>query len=481
MNANLKPAGPKKPRINLTKRDIDHLYEVNGTESVAGLANRTGLPYLLIYNIVRRRVRSVSPRHYTMLFGNPAPAQVPLKVDGRAFRAMAELWLFINDGSTRAELYRELVGLESHQRVDHRIFSGKINTVDQRLEHAMRQKFLEAGIDEPLLGQWLDEFEALPSAHRVPYAAIRPTLDYLKEKLGLHPTSVLNQSVSRYESGMLRSVPRHVAERAEALKQAAEKTRHASGSGDAVKARETILGGKMGYTLYADIREELQFVIKSGGRGAKFFLGRSLWTYEHGRARHIADWRAKKILGACDQIIRQAPTLALSAVPPSRRRRFVRWLIDVLMARTSRLLSRKDGIDLEKQILRPSHRRDEYGNPYHGFTPFEMASRVLGMRRRAFDLMVTENCEIFRSVGRFSRRWYLSDLYLRELSGKKDFKLILAKYEMMAKTPRRRQPAATCPIGARPERADGKRFTRHGHASTASRSRSGHRDPTEIR
>ena len=94
----------------------------------------------------------------------------------------------------------------------------------------------------------------------------------------------------------------------------------------------------------------------------------------------------------------------------------------------------KEGIDFEKRILKPSHPRDAYSNPYHGFTPFDMASRALGMRRRAFDLMVAKNCEIFRSVGRFSQRWYLPDLYLKELSGKKDFTLISAKYERMAAT-----------------------------------------------
>ena len=73
-----------------------------------------------------------------------------------------------------------------------------------------------------------------------------------------------------------------------------------------------------------------------------------------------------------------------------------------------------------------------------------MASRVLGMKRRAFDLMVAKNCEIFRSVGKFAQRWYLPDLYLRELSRKKEFRLISARYELLAKENCRPRPINAC-------------------------------------
>jgi hypothetical protein len=53
--------------------------------------------------------------------------------------------------------------------------------------------------------------------------------------------------------------------------------------------------------------------------------------------------------------------------------------------------------------------------------------RVLGMRKRAFDLMVARNCEIFRSVGTYSKRWYLPDRYLNELTCKEYFELISLK------------------------------------------------------
>ena len=188
----------KKPRVTLTKRDLNRLFEKHGTRSAADLAKRSGLPYLLVYNVINRRVASVSNRHFKMLFGRPAPRLESLKVDGILFRAIVDLWLYLNEGYTKADLYRDLFGMESDAKIDHRIFSGKINTVDVKLEHIMRRKFSDAGVDDQLLEQWLDEFEALKHPNRVPYASVKPVLSYLEEKLGLHPTSVLNQSVTRY-------------------------------------------------------------------------------------------------------------------------------------------------------------------------------------------------------------------------------------------------------------------------------------------
>jgi hypothetical protein len=435
----------KKPRIGLTDKDINRLFEIHGTQSAAVLAKQMGLPYLLIYNIVNRRVLSVSNRHYQILYGTTAPQQDSLKVDGALFREMVDLWLFLNDGVTRADLYRELFGMESHQKTDHRIFNGKINSVDRKIEHLMRLKFSMAGVDPPLLDQWLSEFEALSHSDWVAYANIRPALVYLSDKLGVHPTSMLNQSVVRYETGMLKRVSKSIADRIEALKQKTGKALREDKKQDIDKIRDSIVGGKSGYTLYTDIKDELLFLCRHTKRGVKNYLGRSLWTYENGKAKRIANWRARKILQDCDRLIRQSPTLypgqsaAVAAMGAGPKR-----LIDVLVARTAQLLSEKDGIAFEKRILRPSHTRVEYNNPYHGFTPFDMASRVLGMKRRAFDLMVARNCEIFRSVGKFAHRWYLPDLYLRELSRKKDFGLISAKYELMAKDDRRSRPIDAC-------------------------------------
>ena len=66
------------------------------------------------------------------------------------------------------------------------------------------------------------------------------------------------------------------------------------------------------------------------------------------------------------------------------------------------------------------------------------------MKKKAFDLMVAKNCEIFKGIGRYTSRWYLPDLYLRELASKDTFDLITAKYELMANAMDSARPADTC-------------------------------------
>lgn len=119
-------------------------------------------------------------------------------------------------------------------------------------------------------------------------------------------------------------------------------------------------------------------------------------------------------------------------------------LLAVMILRAANLLSRKEGIIIEKQILTPSHAKGEYEQKRYGFTQFDRAPTALGMKKKAFDLMVAKNCEIFRGIGHYAQRWYLSDLYLKELSEKDTFELITAKYELMAKGVTRSRQINTC-------------------------------------
>jgi hypothetical protein len=310
----------------------------------------------------------------------------------------------------------------------------------------MRKKFSDAGIDAALLDQWIDEFETLHPDDRVPYHRIRPVLFFLKANLGVHPTSLLNQSVSRYETGMLKQVSRDVYDRAIALKHQTEEALEAGRQRDLEKLKEKISGGKAGYTLYLDVKEELQFLRRHAKKGAKRYLGRGMWIYETGRAKRIPDWRVRKIMDDCDRFIRQTPNLPVSWLPRSRQTKRIGMLLDVLVARAAQLLSDQDGIIFEKRVLKPLHTRDVYRKPTHGFTRFDMASGVLGMKKKAFDLMVAKNCEIFRSVGTYAKQWYLSDLYLQELSQNEYFELISTKYELMAKRLGRSRRVNRCMI-----------------------------------
>jgi hypothetical protein len=424
----------KKPRIKLSDQDLKHLFENRRSLSVPELAKRTGLPYMQVYNIVHGRARSISDRHYRMLFGEAPPPREPEKVDGTVFRAMVDLWLFLNGDITKSDLSRDFYGEEHPKKPDLRIFSGHTRTVEPRLERIMRKKFSDAGIYGQQLDRWLDELEMLSPDHRVPYPRIKPVLHFIQETLGVHPTSILNQSVERYETGMLKSVSRDIFNRAMALKHKTEKALAAGRKSEIEKLKEGISGGKAGYLLYLEVEEELTFLCRYAKKSAKSYLGRSMWAYQTGKAKRIADWRARKILQDCDRFIRETPALPLSSLPRSRREKWIRMLLDVLVARTTQLFSEQEGLVFEKKILRPSHARGEYINQDHGFTRFDMAPGVLRMKKKAFDLMVAKNCDIFRSVGKYTKRWYLSDLYLKELSEKEFFDLVSAKYEFMAKT-----------------------------------------------
>ena len=388
---------------------------------------------MLIYNVVHRRTASVNNRQYEMLFGKPAPPQDSLKVDGAAFRAMANLWLYLDQGLSKADLYRELFDLEPGEKSDPRIFSGKIDTIDARLEHAMREKFLNAGVDRQLLDQWLDEFEDIHHERMIPYAQIRPILIELQYRLGIHPKMILNQSLARYETGELSRVSSRVYEKANALKRRAKMALQTDEAKSVDEIRESILGKKSGYTLFSDIEEELSFVCRYTGKSVKRYLGRSLWTYKKGKAKRISNARARKIRSDVDRMIQESPGILLRDLPTSRQNLFLERVMAVLIERISQLLTKEEGIHFEKHVLRPIKPRNEYKKQVHGFTPLDMVSGFLGMKRKAFDLMVAGNCEIFRNVVNYNQRWYLSDLYLKEISDKKEFKYISAKYERLAR------------------------------------------------
>jgi hypothetical protein len=93
----------------------------------------------------------------------------------------------------------------------------------------------------------------------VAYERVRPLLINLNDTLGVHPTKVLNQLFQRYESGQLKNVSRKVYDKVMELKKRAD---NALASGNRLKIeklKEEIYGRKPGYTLYAEIEDELKF------------------------------------------------------------------------------------------------------------------------------------------------------------------------------------------------------------------------------
>lgn len=422
----------KPPRVKLTDEIFDRFFKNIYKGSVTDLRKRTGLPYRLIYNIVHRRVKSISAREYRLIFGEVPPVQLFEKVDGTYFRHLVELWVYLNDNTTKSDIYREVFGLKATRRVDYRIFSGRTQNIDIRLVTLMEDKFFSYGLDRKTVQSWIAELADKKKDDRIPYSRIEPILQFLKEVADIHPSSILNQYVERYKSRKLKSVSRKVYDRAVSLKKKLEESLESKNRFEIEKVKEDVYGSKKGYTLYAEIEEELKFLQKFARKSPKRYLGRSTTVYERQGCKRIASERADRIQGDCDLFIRRNPQLKLAVLPKSHQQKWLNLLLNILKGRVTDLLFQSEGIDFEKHILTPLHSKNEYEKPQNGFTQFDLASRALGIKKKVFDLMVATNCEIFKMVGRYDNRWYLSDLYLKELSQKKYFDLIAAKYEFLA-------------------------------------------------
>ncbi len=424
---------PLSNRVELTEELRRRFESSVFSRPASELARETGLPYLLIYNIVNDRVRSVSPRNFRLIFGEDPPTDRIPRVDGSHFRRMVGLWVYLDDRTTKMDLYNELVADKAPHKADYRIFSGKIQTVERALERKMEKKFLAYGIDRIMLDAWLEEFAALPKTDRVSYQKIRPLLLFLKDHVGIHPNSILHQQMDRYESGRLKSVSQTVFERALRLKKEAERAVASADKREIERLKEKIYGKKPGYALYTAVEEELTFLSAIANKRPKRYLGRGPGAYQVGKCKRIASWRADKIHRDCKSFIAGHPLLPLESLPKRHRAERISPLLHLLVRRAADILSQKEGLVLEKQILTPSRAKTEYERGSYGFTRFDRVPTALGMRKSAFDLMVAQNCDIFRRVGKFSHRWYLSDLYLKELLDRTGFGVISAKYELLSR------------------------------------------------
>jgi hypothetical protein len=423
----------KEPRVKLTEQILKHFHANIFKQNVSALVKESGRPYTLLYNLARGRIKSLSARDYRLIFDEEPPPQEVLKVDGKFFRCMVDLWIFLNDHKTKSNLFLEFYGEKHPKKTDYRIFSGQTKTVDTRLEKMMEKKFADSGTDKSILKKWIREFSLLKRAERIPYKVIRPDLLFLRNALGINPTRVLNQSFDRYESGELKSVPKNVYDKTLIFKKSAAKALNSGLRFEVEKFMEEVYGIKEGFTLYSEVSGELWFLQKYARKSPRKYLGRSPSAYERGRLKRIASWRAQKIRDDCDASIMQRPDFPILSLPKSYQKMWLNKLLAVLVSYREVLLFEHEDIAFEKRILTPLHYSNEYKKRKHGFTQVDKASYTLGMRKKAFDLMVAKHCDIFRSVGTYSNKWYLSDLYLKELTEKKFFDLITVKYELMAK------------------------------------------------
>jgi hypothetical protein len=432
MHSTAETSHPQRIRLTDGIRRIffDKIYP--GT--VSELATVKGLSYNLVYNLVHGRIHSLSKSDYRRIFGDDPPYQVPKRIDGAVFRDMVRLWLFLNDDITESDLYEEFYNGKKFKRVDYRIFSGEIMSIDPRLERIMEQKFLDHGFSPSEIEKGIRELDRMGEEDRIDYEEIRPLLDYLTDTLDVNPSRILKQWAFRYESGELRTVPERIYVYASELK---KRTEQAVGSGSRFaleKVKEEIYGTRKGLTLYSEVEEELEFLRKYARKSPKRYLGRSISAYRKTKLKRIASWRAQKIKDDFNKFLKNRLDLPLQSIPKSYAKPRVGGLLSFLRGYlVDKMTDAEDRPD-EKAILTPyRYHKEEYEKEEYGYTSVDNAARVLGMSKRAFDLLLCEHSDIFKRIGIYDEKWYLPNLYLREVVEKEGFDLIRLKYELLAR------------------------------------------------
>ena len=179
-------------RVPLTKNVVNDFFANVFKGEVAGLSNTTGLSYTLIYNLVHGRIHSLSVADYKRIFGEDPPRHEFARVNGRHFRSMVRLWLFLNDDVTEKDIYAEYYNdKRSLKKIDYRIFSGTTKTVEVGLERMMEKKFQKQGLDHEEIVEWIQDLDRHPRKDRQPYKKAKPLLEYLEKNLHVNPSCLL--------------------------------------------------------------------------------------------------------------------------------------------------------------------------------------------------------------------------------------------------------------------------------------------------
>ena len=357
------------------------------------------------------------------------------RVKGEYFRGMVRLWMFLNRGITEKGLYREFyLGRRSLKKADYRIFNGATKTVEGRLEKAMEQKFLSQGLDRSQIIRWILELDQSTGKKRVPYEEARPALQFLQETLGIHPTHLLRRGLALYEKGQLKTVSRRLHEDLLTLKDRTEKALATGSKLELERLKEGVYGKRKNLILFSEVEEDLKFLQTWAGVGSKRYLGRSRGKYRRSLLKRIALWRAEKIRADCDQAIMENKSFPLLSLPARHFAAKIGTLMSALRSIVAHRMIADKSLYLERLVMTPIyHSREEYESGGHGFVTLEEAAILLGMKQRAFDLLVAAHRDIFARIMTYEKKWLIPDLYLEELSKNKDFILVKAKYELLSK------------------------------------------------
>jgi hypothetical protein len=425
---------PTGSRIEIKPSRLKIFFEsIFKQGSVSEFSHSKGLPYSLVYNLVHGRISSLSARDYRIIFGEDPPKEDMSRVDGTFFRGMARLWLFLNPDVTEADLYREFYPEKANGKVDYRIFTGKTKTVDASLEKMMEDKFRAQALSTERIQNWIRELEYIEDGTRVDFEKIGPLLDYLEEKLGINPSRMLKQQVSRYESGELETVSKQIYSRALGLKERVEKALESGSRFKMEKLREEVYHAREGFVLFSELEEILRLLTKYGKKSSKRYLGRAISTYKKEKLRRIAAWRARRIREDWRHFIRQKPEVPLMELPFEDLKGQIDPFLYVLKSHLVNRLIQEGGEVYEQAVLMPSHPTMEKDREAPAdLAEMDEAASLLNMDGKAFDLMVAGHSALLRKVAIHKGRWFLPAWYVAELKDKKEFDLIRAKYELLA-------------------------------------------------
>ena len=423
------------PRAEITKDIRDRLFAGDLKGEISELSAHTGLPYGLIYNLVRGRIHSLSVAEYRRIFGETPPVKEQKRVKGDYFRGMVRLWIFLNRGVTEKDLYREFyLGRRSLKKADYRIFNGGTKTVEGRIEEAMEQKFLIQGLDRSQVIRWIQELDQSRGEERVPYEGAKPVLQFLHETLGVHPSHLLRRGLGLYEKGQLKSIGKTLHADLLTLKEKAEKAVAAGSRLELERLREGVYGKRKNLIRFSEVEEDLKFLRTWAGMGSKRYLGRSVGKYRSSTLKRVASWRAKKIRADCDRVIAECVDFPLMSLPARHLAAKVTTLLSALRSLGVHRMIVDRNMDLEGLVMSPKVRsKEEYESDGHGFVTIEEAAAFLGMKQRAFDLLVAVHRGLFMKMMTYEKVWLIPEIYLEELAQKEGFPLVKAKYELLAR------------------------------------------------
>lgn len=337
------------------------------------------------------------------------------RVDGTRFRQLVRLWLHLT-ANGKQTLYRELSSQYGIvERTVYRIISGDIKTIDRNLEDFMKRKLSTIGIPESKLEAAIEQHEREnPNAEeeRYSYDQMKPILDYLKENLGISPTRILGRDPAYFKKHWSATVSGEKYRYAERLR---ERTKLALSSGSWEEI-ENILNGVYGRepgerVLYQRVKPLLDY-LESKGESIKKLLGRSKSYYESLKLGTISRERCEEIIGV---FYEQGINAFMDGDIKERKR-----LSEIILSSVPYFAEGKNAIE------------------ENGFTRADATSEALGMSKIAFDLLIAENTNLFRSV--FVRRvqdnqsgWYVPDLYITKLKESFGFNLIKDGYTLLAR------------------------------------------------